>query len=77
MHAGEELDVVAEDAGKLAGRRLAGLAVLVGQVVQRGFDAALFVAYGEFQTRDGFVEQPVPGGGADGGLVVEKFFQLV
>ena len=59
--------------------RLAAGAVWIRQEVERGFKAERFIlAFDrEFQTRHRFIEKPVPRGGPDGGLVMQKFLQLV
>jgi hypothetical protein len=52
-------------------------AVVVGQQVEGGFERQVLAVHGEGEGGDGLVEEPVPGGGADGGLVVEELLQLV
>ena len=77
VDAREELDVGAEDAGQFARGGLALGAVVVGEEVERGFEVQRLAVHGEFEAGDGLVEEAVPGGGADGGLVVEEPLELV
>ncbi len=77
VDAGKQLEIVAKDAGQRMGRGLAPGAVMFGQQVQRGFHPQHLAIDLEFQRGRGFVEQPVPGGGADNGIVVQELFQFV
>ncbi len=78
MDAREQLDVLAEHLRERARRGFAAAAVLLGEQVQRGFERQLAFAFGvEGEARHGLVKELVPGGGAHGGLVVQKLFQLI
>ena len=75
--AGKEGQARLEHHRQRPGGGLAPAAVAVGEQVQRGLEAQRLAGDVEFQPRQGLVEQPVPGGGADHGLVVQEPLELV
>ena len=74
---GEQLDVIAQYAGNLAGGGLAFGAILVHQQRSGGLEALGLSIDSEFKPGHGFVEQAVPRGGAHRGLIMEEFLQLI
>ena len=72
----EGADILAEDPRQFARGGLALVAVLLGQQVERAFDAHLLAVHGEGEPGDGLVEEPLPGVAHDA-EIVQEFLQLI
>ena len=77
VNAREELDIVLKNGGERMCGGFTLAAVLFGQQVQRGFEVQLLPVDGELQPGHSFIKQPIPRGGPDRGLVMQKFLQLI
>ena len=77
VDAGENLEVFLENACQLMRRRLALVALLLGQLVQKRLDPDLLALEIKLEASEGFIKQFVPSRGADSGLIVQEFLKFV
>ena len=77
MHPRKYFDILLENLCKGMRCSFALGPVLVGHEIQRRLEVQRLVAHVKFKPRHCFVEQAVPCGRADSGLIVQEFFQLV